>query len=117
MGKYTRPYLHPQSRIKRIPIHPVWRGLGCLLIILIPIISFAAARLLVQANSEQGWIVIPDELAGAFSAPFVGVVTYTDLAVTMIVLIVFFGLATILYSMVYRLFGPPRYGPLDSPPQ
>jgi hypothetical protein len=116
MGKYSRTYLSPQSRVPRASIHPVWRGIGCLLLVLVPIISFAAARLLVQENLKTNWIEIPVELGGSFFLPEIGMVTYAELAMMLILVIIGFGLLTVLYAVVYSLLGPPAYGPLDSPP-
>jgi len=116
MSKYTRPYLHPQTSLRDIAAHPLWRGIGCLLLVVVPIISFAAARLLVQENSRQGWIRIPAEMRGSLAIPILGPVYAVDLAVTILIIILAFGLLTVVYALLYRLFGPPRYGPLDAPP-
>jgi hypothetical protein len=116
MGKYSRAYLHPQSQAKGITAHPLWRGIGCLLIILIPIIAFAAARLLGQTNTRQGWVEIPEELTGSLNLPVLGTIYFVDLAVMIILIIIGFGILTVLYALMYRLFGPSRYGPLDAPP-
>jgi hypothetical protein len=116
MSKYTRPYLHPPTSIRGIPAHPLWRGIGCILLILIPIISFAGAKYLVQANSRQGWIRIPAEMRRSLEVPILGPVYFVDLAVTILIIILAFGLITVVYALIYRLFGPPRYGPLDAHP-
>lgn len=116
MSKYTRPYLHPQTSIRGIPAHPLWRGIGCIMLVVIPIVSFAAARLLVQMNTRQGWIRIPIEMRRSVEVPILGPVFAVDLAVTTLIVIIAFGLLTVVYALVYRLFGPPRYGPLDAPP-
>jgi hypothetical protein len=117
MSKYHQPYLNPASKPRPWKIHPIWRGIGCLLLILLPIIAFAAAKVLVQENFRQHWVSIPEQLAGSMVVPSIGRVFYTDLAVTIILIVIGFGLLTVLYAMVYRLFGPPTYGPLDAPPQ
>jgi hypothetical protein len=116
MSKYSRAYLHPSTPPRRQYIHPIWWGIGCILIILIPIISFAGARLLMQANSSQGWIGIPGGLSRPINTQLLGAVTYADLSATVILIIIGFGLLTALYALLYGLFGPPKYGPLDVPP-
>lgn len=116
MTKYDPTY-QPKSRRTLIPpVHPVWRGIGCILLILLPIISFAAARLLVQANNEQRWIQVPGELTGSFIAPVLGRVFFADLALTVVLIVIGFAIITVAYSILYRFIGIPRYGPLDSPP-
>jgi hypothetical protein len=96
--------------------HPLWRGIGCILIIVVPIISFAAARLIVQANNDQQWVKIPSELAGSINLPVLSTVYFIEIALTLIFIIIGFGILTVVYAFLYRLFGPPRYGPLDVPP-
>jgi len=97
-------------------VHPVWRGIGCFMLILLPIISFAAAKLLVQENSRQRWVNVPQEMGISFSVPFVGQVLIADIALTIVLIVIGFGILTVVYAIFFRLIGPPRYGPLDSPP-
>jgi hypothetical protein len=116
MSKYDPTY-QPKSRRTIIPpVHPVWRGIGCVLLILLPIIAFAGAKTLVQANRTQRWVQIPVELSGFFILPVVGRVFYADLALAAILIVIGFAIITVVYSVVYRIIGIPRYGPLDSPP-
>ena len=116
MTKYDPTY-QPHSRRSLIPpVHPVWRGIGCFLLILLPIVSFAGAKLLVQTNNRQRWVQIPTELGGSFIVPVVGRVMFADLAVTVILIVIGFALLTAAYAVFYRILGISRYGPLDSPP-
>lgn len=118
MGKYDK--YNPQSRMAERPwkIHPVWRGIGCLMMILIPIIAFAAAILVVEANIEQGWVPIPYDMAKTVAIPFIGEINnfLAILVVAILLSLIGFGILTIFYSIIYSSFGPPRYGPLDAPP-
>ena len=116
MTKYDPTY-QPKSRRTIIPpTHPVWRGIGWFLLILLPVLSFAGAKLLVQANVRQRWVQIPTEMAGSFSVPIVGRVSFADLAVAVGLIIVGFAVLTVAYAILYRIFGISRHGPLDSPP-
>jgi hypothetical protein len=115
MSRYSRSYIHPAAKPRPWQIHPIWRGIGCLLVILLPIIAYSGGVMLVRANTEQRWVSLPGELLGFFSLPAIGRVYYADLAATAALLILGFGVLTVVYSFVYRLFGPPRYSPLDAP--
>ena len=42
--------------------------------------------------------------------------TYAQLVYWVVLMLVGFLLLVILYGIIYRLIGPPKYGPLDSPP-
>lgn len=117
MSKYNQTYRRPAPKSKPWSVHPIWRGIGCLLIVLIPIISFAGATMLVKENLQQRWVQIPDELKGSFDVPSIGQVLFADLAVAVILMVIGFGLLTIVYAIIYRMFGPSPYGPMDVPPQ
>lgn len=116
MTKYDPTY-QPKSRRTIIPpVHPIWRGIGCFLLILLPGVAFAGAKILVQANRSRRWVQIPVELGESFTVPVIGRVLYADLALTVILVVIGFAIITVGYSVIYRIIGIPRYGPLDSPP-
>ena len=116
MTKYDPTY-QPKSRRSILPpVHPVWRGIGCFLLILLPIIAFAGAKILVKANTRQRWVQIPAELGESFVVPVIGRVFFADIAVAVILIVIGFAVITVAYSIIYRIIGIPRYGPLDSPP-
>jgi hypothetical protein len=118
MGKYDK--FSSQSRQAKRPwaIHPVWRGIGCLMMLLIPIMSYAGATLLVQANQEQSWFRMPREMMRTISLPVIGAVEHlwANLLLTLALSLIGFALLTAIYAFVFQLVGPPRYGPQDAPP-
>ncbi len=118
MGKYDS--YNPQSykAASSEGVHPVWRGIGCVLMILIPIMAFAGAVLLVQANLEQKWLPTPYELAQPVLLPYFGRVNYlyAYLLVAVILSLIGFALLSVVYALVYNLIGPSQYGPVDSLP-
>jgi phosphotransferase system glucose/maltose/N-acetylglucosamine-specific IIC component len=119
MAKYGQYSRQPAQKQRPWEIHPVWRGIGCILMILIPVISYAAAVLIVRENLDQGWLPIPPQLARTIILPYFGSVPYffATLIVAALLALVGFGLITALYALVYGLVGPSRYGPLDAPPE
>lgn len=50
------------SREERRRIHPIWRGVGFILMILIPIISYAGAEVLLDLNGQNNWFPVPSDL-------------------------------------------------------
>jgi hypothetical protein len=118
MGKYDK--FSPQSHAAKRPwvIHPVWQGIGCILMFLIPVISYAAAVLIVQANVEQGWLPMPAELTRSVQILDYGSVDYlfANLLVAALLSILIFTVMFAFYSLLYRSVGPSQYGPMDAPP-
>jgi hypothetical protein len=98
MGRYSR-YQKPQEE-KRESVHPIWRGIGCLMIFLILVMSFAGASVFLEANQRNGWIFVPDELLG--SVPLVPI-QYANLIVALFFALIGFGIFVIIYSLIFRV--------------
>jgi hypothetical protein len=110
-------------------IHPIWRGIGCFLIVLIPILSYAAAVEFMRSNR---WIPLPPELNQPIVVPYTSVgqvdqisawinsflsgILFGHIFFALVFVIIGFGLLSVLYSIFYRIAGPPRYGKYDLPP-
>jgi hypothetical protein len=130
MGKYRT-----NSRIAQKPLpegpHVIWRGIGCLMMIIIPAMSIAIAYELINYGLENGWS-IPYQLLGKPQMPdwvykSNGLLTilspimstehfYAYLALSVVLMIIIGGIISMTYAFVYRAVGPARYGPLDAPP-
>jgi hypothetical protein len=50
-------------------IHPIWRGIGFLMIILIPIMGYATATMVMDENHKQNWFPIPKQILGPSNDP------------------------------------------------
>jgi hypothetical protein len=98
-------------------VHPVWRGIGLLLIIIMPILSYAVSDLLLDANIDK--IRLPSELTRPVDTVVFGVVNYlwARVVLTGLFTVIGFTILSIIYSIIYRFAGPDRYGPLDVPPE
>ncbi len=113
-------------------IHPVWRGIGCVLIIMIPILSYAGAVMVMNSNP---WIhLFPsslfrpvviryvnvsliDSVIGAINTILAGFgLIYGHVFFLLVFIFIGFGVLSILYGFLYRAMGPPRYSRLDAPP-
>jgi hypothetical protein len=109
---------------------PIWRGIGCLLIVLVPIISFAAADLSLPFFRAQG--MVPRELLTTPQPPeWLGILPVLEsaywfvfgkqgilaiLVLTIIYTIFLGGILSVLYAFMYQMTTPSRYGPMDAPP-
>ena len=117
MGKYGKRQVPPPQRPWQV--HPIWRGIGCLLVLIGPPLAFSAAHYLVEMNFEYGWLPVPGDFRQPFTIPFVDYIlphALASLLVAVILLLLGFAIIMIVYSTIYAILGPSRYGPLDSPP-
>jgi hypothetical protein len=119
MSKYTLYSRRPASTKPPWKVHPVWRGIGCLMLVIIPVMSYAGAVLLVQANIEQRWLTIPREFMRQVSIPYLGTVDHliAVLIVTLVLMFIGFGALMVIYALMSRMAGWTDKGPLDAPPE
>jgi hypothetical protein len=112
MAKYSMYSQQPQENPAKRPVHPVWRGIGCGLMIIIPIISYVAADFLVTNASTFKWMIIPGEMIiRDFKDPLILVRIFYAL----ILIVALYLILTIVTFVINRFFGPSRYGPYDIP--
>lgn len=65
MGKnseYTSSSHRPSSRDLQKRMHPIWRGVGFALMILIPIMAYAAMKVFLEQNGIHNWFPLPTDL-------------------------------------------------------
>ncbi len=129
MGR-QRTTLPEQSLADRKP-RPIWRGIGCLLIILVPVLSYAAAVESMPFFFNRG--LVPSDLLITPNVPswlwtgipvlaqiihfFIGRYALPAyLLLTFVYILAIGGFFSMLYALMYRISGPSRYGPMDAPP-
>ena len=118
MGR-ARTYTRPGQKARPWDVHPIWRGIGCLMILIIPVMSYAGGVILVEQNMKYRWIYVPAELTKSVLLPLVGRVShlYATLMATVVLMLIGFGIIVTFYAMIYNMVGPSRLGPLDAPPE
>ena len=132
MGRSTGQYSPPgQSKSRYEETHYIWRGIGCLMAIIIPAMSIAAAIETVNYGLENRW-PIPYQLLQPMRLPSIFYSTeglrtifnplsaiphlYAIVAIGLIYMVFASGLISVVYAAVYRMVGPSQYGPTDAPP-
>jgi hypothetical protein len=107
------------------------RGIGCILIVVVPILAYGAAVLLVNYGASKGWPIPPTwygrpeipallwKLKGL--EPLLQFIQAqnnleANLLFTVALTVLIGGVMSMIYGYMYSLFGPPRYGPQDEPP-
>jgi hypothetical protein len=129
MSKYSSS-VHKRIKPKDDGPHVVWRGIGCMTMVIIPIISIAAGYETINYGLEHNW-VIPYQLLGTPRFPDLfyrssGLMTilspiaatphfYAYAVASFIYIILLGGISSFAYALAYRFVGPSRYGPLDAP--
>ena len=114
MGRHQNFYsAQPSVRQERDrQIHPIWRGVGFMFLIIIPALSYIATLALLDANTANHWMGIPPELISQWGEPLL----WIKIILTVVIALVFYALFMLITFFVYRFLGPERYGPLDAPP-
>jgi hypothetical protein len=130
MSKYRSSSVKATKQRTNQP-HYLWRGIGCVMMILIPVISMAAGYETINYALSKGYS-IPYELLGTprypalfyqssgmmiILSPITAIKNFYAYAIaTLFYIILLGGITSLGYSIVYRMVGPSRYGPLDAPP-
>lgn len=130
MGKYGSRMVKQPPMPKRDTVNPYMRGIGCLLMLIVPVFAYGLGDLL--AGQGFGRPVIPQEWYGAIQFPSIIYTSPTlswvatrissiphlaaTLAIAVIVMIVVGGILSVIFGWMYSLFAPSHYGPLDVPP-
>lgn len=130
MSKYTS-YSRPKPKPKPQGVHPLMRGIGCILMVIVPILSYGLATLLVPYGVSRGWPLPPNWFGPPSIPPLLMKVQglqrplqflqaqtnlEVNLVVTLILIVIIGGIMSMIYGYIYTLFGPPKYGPQDAPP-
>lgn len=128
MGKY-RSNVKGQSAPSRNVVNPYMRGIGCLLMLIVPVFSYLAGYEL--AKQRFGSQVLPAAWYGYMSFPpevynlrGLGVIAQylsrieflpATLTLAVIVAVAVGGILAIVFGYMYSIFAPSKHGPFDVP--
>ena len=110
MTKYSWVTRKSETR-KKAGIHPVWRGIGFIFMVVTPIVAFFMTTLILAQNATRGWFLIPRDLIAPGRDPYL----YIKIGGTIVVVFIVYVLFLLVTFLTYRLFGPDRLGPQDAP--
>lgn len=127
MGNYQKQSPAPRSKEP----HEIWRGIGCLMILILPAISFSAASETIKYGLANKW-PIPYQFLHTLRLHDIFYSTsglrtifnpisripnfFGILLIGLLYMLILSGTISIVYAVVYRIVGPGRYGPTDAPP-
>jgi hypothetical protein len=112
MGKHSSFSSRQELKPRNTEIHPVWRGIGFILILLVPVLSYAGMLVLIDENAKHGWIPITRDML----SPIIEPMFYVKVFVTLFLIFILGAIISLITFVFYRMIAPPRYGPLDVPP-
>lgn len=110
-----------QSTRDKESIHPIWRGVGFAMIVLIPIISYAGSVVLIQQNSIHGWLPLPTDILarpGEFLYSLIpDQLLYIKIMLMVALMFLFYLIFLLISSMMTSMFGfNSRNDPFYVPP-
>lgn len=123
MGRGT---IHTVTKERAKGVHPVWRGIGCIWLILLPILAYAASWMIVRQNMKDPWIPFTPVLSQQINLPTINFpdfsfdlnllinwipeqpLYYADVLVTGVFIFLGFGLTSVVYAFIYSTLGPPK---------
>jgi hypothetical protein len=110
MTKYSQYQRTPSQKPET---HPIWRGIGCALMVILPLLSFFGAEYLLELNQTLGWdFPIPEEFRGPPQYPYL----FAKLTLGVLLLIASFAIVSVIFSLMNTLSGRNKRSPLDAPP-
>lgn len=103
MTKYVSYYKKPTKSLKeRLEPHPIWRGIGLVLAILIPIMAYYLVSFALANSGKFPWLSIPSELViNKLWDPFLVI----KLLYTLAVVIAIFFVVAFFSFLLNSLFG------------
>lgn len=121
---------YQRKEVEKPGPNPVWRGIGCILMVVVPVAAYLLTMYIVPWLLSTG--LVPEELlqsikfpAWMYTTPTLGsiVIYLSNIENPWVKLIVFFilfilltSIFSLLYSAVAQVVGPPRYLEVDAPP-
>ncbi len=130
MGKYSTRSRGPATPDPKRTVNPYMRGIGCLLMVVVPVFSYGLGDFL--AKQGFGRPILPDSWYGYMNISSwltqltgIGVVARwlgsirnlpATLALAAVSIVIVGGIISIVYGYMYSLLSPAKYGAMDVPP-
>lgn len=104
MGRETIRFVDEEDqRAKKGRLHPIWRGVGCLGIVVFGILGYYLSGWLLEANVEQGWIYIPPEIMAPEFLPWLPPGTLLRLVVAVLAVMLGLGVINMVYAFMFPI--------------
>jgi hypothetical protein len=127
MAKYAK---FQKKAAKKRDMNPIWRGIGCILIVIVPLMAYGLTVLVAPTIVATG--KVPRELLGYVQFPlwvfkvriladityFIAHINnlYMNIITFLVMVLILTAVASLVYSFIYATVGPERYTATDAPP-
>ncbi len=113
MGRDTWRFAqHEREREAKRKMHPIWRGVGCLLLAALAFAGYAGAGWFIRVNAAQNWVYLPPVLINVPYLTFLPGGLLLQLFIGMVFMIFGYGVLAFVYALAF----PVRPGETDVPP-
>ena len=113
MGRDTWRFAqHERERAAKRRMNPIWRGVGCVLLVALAIAGFLAAGWFLQQNAAQGWVYLPPVIINIPYLPFLPAGFVVQLFIAFVFMLFGYGVLAVVYAMAF----PVQPGETDVPP-
>jgi hypothetical protein len=113
MGRDTWRYAqHEREREAKRRMNPIWRGVGCLLLVALAVSGYAAAGWFLRENTAQNWVYLPPVLTRVPYLTFLPDGLLLQLFIGLVFMIFGYGVLSFGYALAF----PIKRGETDAPP-
>jgi len=114
MGKYNSVSRRASTKKEPQQLPPVWRGIGFAMMIIIPIMSYAGMRLVMDYNQQHNYALfqIPLDAINHYGGdPYL----FIEIGMTLFLMLVLYAFLMLFTFVLNRIFIPSQLGPFDVP--
>jgi hypothetical protein len=113
MGRDTWRFAqHEREREAKRRMNPIWRGVGCLLLVALAVGGYFAAGWFLRENAAQGWVYLPPELVNIPYLTFLPSGIVLQLFIAFVFMLFGYGVLSLAYAIAF----PIKPGETDAPP-
>ena len=99
-----------EDKKEKNKVHPIWRGIGCVMVAVIPFLAYSGAVLLFNNRYKFPWLSIPQEIVfPTIKDPYLMV----KILYAIIIAFVLYVIMGIITFVIDKAFGPSKKGPYD----
>lgn len=113
MGRDTWRFAqHERERQAKRRLNPIWRGVGCVLLVALAAAGYLGAGWFIRENALQGWLYLPPELINVPRLTFLPAGLLLQLFIGFLFMVFGYGVLAVVYAMAF----PIQLGETDVPP-